>query len=447
MQDSTLTSEKGAPTVAHPTFREAFNVWMKIGLLSFGGPTGQIALMHRMLVEERHWIDDGRFLNALNFCMLLPGPEAMRLATYIGWRLHGIRGGLAAGLLFVLPGAAVVLTLSMIYAAFGQVPVIEALFFGVKAAVLVVVIEALLRVAKRALKGTEYWLLAAFSFVGIFFFAAPYPLLVLASTAVGYALTLRKGERGSVAPPVTAPVHGVALFETLSTAALWLAIWLGPLVAVAAIFGKGSVLAQIGYFFSKLAVVTFGGAYAVLAYMGQDVSSQYGWITPGEMMDGLGLAETTPGPLILVTQFVGYLAAYRHGGAGPSVTMGLLGAVVTLWATFAPCFLWVFTGAPYLEWLNKQPRLKGALAGVTAAVVGVILNLALWFGLHVIFKTVRLTTWGPLKLWTPDVATVDWRIIALTAISAFLLLWRHWNIMAVLAVAGGGALALRLAGI
>ncbi len=434
-----------APEITQPSYRQAFAVWLRIGLLSFGGPSGQIALMHRMLVDERKWIDDGRFLNALNFCMLLPGPEAMQLATYIGWRMHGIRGGLTAGLLFVLPGACVVLTLSMIYAAFGNVPTIEAIFLGIKAAVLVIVIEALLRIAKRALKAPEHWMLAVLSFVAIFFFGAPYPVLVLAAACIGYLLSMRQSTTAA-AKAASDRVHGVPLSRTLATAATWAVIWIAPLVAVAAIFGKGHVLAQIGYFFSKLAVVTFGGAYAVLAYMGQDVATQYGWITAGEMMDGLGLAETTPGPLILVTEFVGYLAGYRHGGGGTSLAMGIAGALITLWATFAPCFLWVFTGGPYVEWLNSQPKLKGALAGVTAAVVGVILNLTLWFALHVFFARVSLNQIGLLKLWTPDLATLDWKVVVLAAVSAFLLLWRHWNVVAVLAVASTGALALRLSG-
>ena len=431
-------------TPAKPTFREALDVWFRIGLLSFGGPTGQIALMHRMLVDERKWIDDGRFLNALNFCMLLPGPEAMQLATYAGWWLHGLRGGLAAGLLFVVPGAFVVLGLSMIYASFGHVPAIEALFLGIKAAVLIIVVEALLRISKRALKQPAHWLLAALSFVAIFFFGAPYPVLVAMAAIIGYLLALRQT---TVSATLAAQsLHGVPVSRTLGTAALWLTIWLAPLLAIAAAFGKSHVLTQIGFFFSKLAVVTFGGAYAVLGYMGQDVATQYGWITAGEMMDGLGLAETTPGPLILVTEFVGYLAGFRHGGAGPSFAMGLAGAAVTLWATFAPCFLWVFTGAPYVEWLNSQPRLKGALAGVTAAVVGVILNLALWFALHVFFGKVTLNAVGLLRLWTPDITTLDWRIVGLAGVSAFLLLWRHWNVITVLAVASAAALALQSAG-
>lgn len=430
------------------SYREALAVWFRIGLLSFGGPSGQIALMHRMLVDERKWIDDGRFLNALNFCMLLPGPEATQLATYVGWRLHGVRGGLTAGILFVLPGAFVILALSMIYAAFGNVPTIEAIFFGIKAAVLVIVVEALIRIAKRALKQPMHWLLAAVSFIAIFFLGAPYPFIVFASALAGYLLAWRDSAQTKSPLPSLGPTdHGVSPVQTIATAALWLAIWIVPLLAIAAIFGQSHVLAQIGYFFSKLAVVTFGGAYAVLAYMGQDVASQYGWISAGEMMDGLGLAETTPGPLILVTEFVGYLAAYRHSGLGLSVAMGIAGAVVTLWATFVPCFVWVFTGAPYIEWLNGQPKLKGALAGVTAAVVGVILNLAIWFALHVFFARVSLNQVGILKLWTPDVATLDWRVLLLAAVSAFLLLWRHWNVVLVLAIAAGGSLAFRLLGL
>jgi chromate transporter len=368
----------------------------------------------------------------------------MQLATYIGWRMHGIRGGLTAGLLFVLPGAAVIFALSMIYALFGQVPALQAIFLGIKAAVLIVVVEALLRISKRALKGPEHWVLAALSFVAIFFFSAPYPLIVAVAALIGYLLAVREGGK----PMATAAaLPGIPMQKTLGTASFWLAVWVVPLLAIAATFGPSHVLAQIGWFFSKLAVVTFGGAYAVLAYMGQDVASKYGWITPGEMLDGLGLAETTPGPLILVTEFVGFLAGYRHSGAGPSVVMGLLGAIITLWATFAPCFLWVFTGAPYVEWLNGQPRIKGALSGITAAVVGVILNLTVWFALHVFFGKVTPTLLGPLKLWVPDFATLDLKIVVLAAVSGFLLLRRHWNIIAVLAVAAAGGLALVATGI
>ena len=316
-------------------------LWARIGVLSFGGPTAQIALMHRIIVDEKKWLDEPHYLSALSFCMLLPGPEAMQLATYVGWRLHGLKGGLAAGLLFVLPGALVVLALSMIYAAFGNVPIVEAIFFGIKAAVLVIVIEALLRISKRALKLREHWIIAALSFIAIFFLNAPFPLIVLAAAVFGFFRATEAAVAGqsSLVPAM------ISTSKTLRTIGIWLVIWFVPLIAIAVVFGRDHVLSQMSLFFSKLAVVTFGGAYAVLAYMGQDVVTRYGWLDAGAMMDGLGLAETTPGPLILVTEFVGYLAAYRHGG-GPAVGMGLLGAFVALWATFAPCFLWIFAGAP-----------------------------------------------------------------------------------------------------
>lgn len=441
--DAPAVSRGAAETAApqpQPTLAEATREWGRIGLLSFGGPTAQIALMHKIIVDERKWLTESQFLNALSFCMLLPGPEAMQLATYVGWRLHGVKGGLAAGLLFVLPGALIVLALSMVYAALGNVPVVEALFLGIKAAVLVIVVEALLRIARRALKLTEHWIIAAVSFLAIFFLGAPFPLIVLAAALLGF---LRAGDAiaATAAPPVR-----VDLSSTLATVGVWLAVWIVPLATIAAIFGRDHVLTQLGLFFSKLAVVTFGGAYAVLAYMGQDVVTHYGWLDAGAMMDGLGLAETTPGPLILVTEFVGYLAAYRHGGE-PAMAMGLLGAFVALWATFVPCFLWIFAGAPYIEWITHQPRLKGALAAVTAAVVGVILNLAVWFALHVLFTHVSLVELWPLRLWTPDPLSLDWRVVALAALSGILLLQRHWGIPAVLAVSAALALLLGIAGL
>ena len=417
-----------------PTFREALTVWTRIGLLSFGGPAGQIALMHRVLVDERKWIDEPRYLNALNFCMLLPGPEAMQLATYVGWRLHGTRGGLAAGLLFVVPGALVVLALSMIYAAFGKVPAVEALFVGVKAAVLAIVVEALLRIARRSLKDRAEWWLAGAAFVAIFFFSVPFPLIVLAAAIFGFA---RSGGRS---PGQRAPTAvSVPLSRTLATTALWLAIWILPLAGLALTFGPAHVLSQLAAFFSKLAVVTFGGAYAVLAYMAQDVVQSYRWLTAGEMLDGLGLAETTPGPLILVTEFVGFLAAHRHGAGNPWA-MGLLGALVTLWATFAPCFLWIFAGAPYVEWLNSQPRLKSALAAVTAAVVGVILNLTVWFAIHVLFAGVGERFTGPLRLLIPDLATFSWPAALLSVLAVILLFALHRGVVTTLGICGALAL-------
>ena len=418
------------------SFSEALRIWTKIGLLSFGGPTAQIALMHRVIVDEKKWLSEQQFLNALGFCMLLPGPEAMQLATYSGWRLHGLKGGLAAGLLFVLPGAFVVLALAMIYAAFGNVPVVEALFLGVKAAVLVIVVEALLRIAKRALKAREHWLLAALSFVAIFFLALPFPLIVLLAALYGFW-------RGTSEPidDSHSSVITVSPRETLTTIITWLAIWAAPLVAIAVTLGRDNVLSQLGWFFSKLAVVTFGGAYAVLAYMGQEVVLDHNWLDAGQMMDGLGLAETTPGPLILVTEFVGYVAAFQHGG-NASLTYGLAGALVALWATFAPCFLWIFAGAPYIDWITGQPRLRAALSAITAAVVGVILNLAVWFALHVFFADVEEKRIGIVHLWSPDFATLDWRVVVLAVLSGGLLLWRHWGIAQVLSVSALGALCL-----
>ena len=425
---------------AKPSFAEAFALWGKIGVLSFGGPAGQIALMHRLLVDERRWIAPASFLHALNFCMLLPGPEAMQLATYIGWRLHGTTGGLAAGLLFVLPGAAIVLGLSIAYAFFGEVPLVEAAFLGVKAAVLVIVVEALIRVARRALRGPYDVAIAGAAFAAIFFFAAPFPVIIAAAALIGWLLALASP------PPATTPtaeLPPVPLSRTVKTATLWLAIWIVPLLAIAALFGRVHVTTDLALFFSKLAVVTFGGAYSVLAYMAQQAVETYGWLTPGEMLDGLGLAETTPGPLILVTEFVGFLAGFRHGGE-PALAFGLLGAAVTLWATFAPCFLWIFTGAPYVERLSASPRLAGALAGVTAAVVGVILNLSLWFALHVIFGTVTASRHGPVLLWTPDWASLNVEALLLSVLAAALLFGLHRGIVSTLAITAAAALAWSL---
>jgi chromate transporter len=427
-------------TSRHPTFQEALAVWGKIGILSFGGPAGQIALMHRTLVEERRWIAEKQFLHALNFCMLLPGPEAMQLATYVGWRLHGTAGGLAAGLLFVLPGAFVVLALSVAYALYGRVPVVEAAFLGVKAAVLVIVIEALIRVARRALRGPHDVAIAAAAFVAIFLFAAPFPLIIAAAALIGWLLALASPAVPST--PLT-DLSPVPLSRTLKTAALWLAIWLGPLLLTAALFGRAHVTADIALFFSKLAVVTFGGAYSVLAYMAQQAVETYGWLSAGEMLDGLGLAETTPGPLILVTEFVGFLASFRHGGE-PKLAFGLLGAAITLWATFAPCFLWIFVGAPYVERLSASPRLAGALAGVTAAVVGVILNLSVWFALHVIFGVVTATWHGPVRLWTPVPASLNFEALSLSVLAAVLLLGLRLGIAGTLALTAVAALAWSL---
>jgi chromate transporter len=417
-----------------PGFVEALRVWARIGLLSFGGPAAQIALMHRVLVEERRWLDERTFLSALSFCMLLPGPEAMQLATYSGWRLYGVRGGLAAGLLFVAPGALLVLTLSILYGAYGHTPPAAALFTGVKAAVLAIVLEALVRLRRRALRDGFDWLVAAAAFVAIFFLTLPFPLVIAAAALAGY---LRAPVPAPSASPIAAPA--IPIGQTLRTIVVWLAVWIVPLAAVVAVFGADHVLSQIAWFFSKLAVVTFGGAYAVLAYMAQEVVAGYKWLTPGEMLDGLGLAETTNGPLILVTEFVGYTAAHRFGGGAP-VVMGLLGALVALWATFAPCFLWIFAGAPYIERLTHSPRLSSALQTVTAAVVGVIGNLSLWFALHVLFAVVGERSIGPVRVLVPDLASIDWVAIALSGVALMLVFVVRAGIAVTLGICGAAAI-------
>ncbi|MGR3513293.1 MAG: chromate efflux transporter [Paracoccaceae bacterium] len=383
----------------------------RIGLLSFGGPAAQIALMHRVLVEEKAWLKEREFLNALSFSMLLPGPEAMQLATYAGWRRAGVPGGLVAGGLFVLPGAAVILALGIIYVLFGALSWVEAAFLGIQATVVAIVIEALIKVAKKALKRPTDWAIAAMSFVAIFAFGLPFPVII-ALAAVWGALSAQANTLTEAAPPLPES----ATRATICTVIIWLTIWWLPIALLA--LTNSALLTDIALFFSKLAVVTFGGAYALLAYMTQTVVTDYGWITTDEMMDGLGLAETTPGPLILVTQFVGFLAGYNAAGLG----MAMLAAGITLWVTFVPCFLWIFTGAPYVERLLHMPRLSVALHGITAAVVGVILNLSLWFSAHVLFRQIDLVTFGPLRMIAPDWATLDLLAAGIAAVAAILLL-------------------------
>lgn len=414
MSETVLTSTK-------PSLLEATRIWWKIGILSFGGPAAQISLMHKNVVDENKWLSEQQFLNALGFCMLLPGPEAMQLATYAGWRLHGVLGGLIAGLLFVLPGAAIIMILAGIYASYGNVPLVSALFYGVKAAVLVIVLEALIKVSKKALSAKAHWLIAGLAFVGLFFFAVPYPLIVLGAGLYGF-FAMRNTHSTQHQTPAS-----VSLRKSLSTVIIWLAIWLFPLFLLS-LLGAPEILVQIGQFFSTLAVVTFGGAYAVLAYMAQDVVTQFGWLSAEEMIDALGLAETTPGPLILVTQFVGFLAGFKEGG----FWLALLAALVALWMTFAPCFLWIFTGAPYLEWISGQPRLKNALTAIMAAVVGVILNLSIWFALHVLFSDITRLEFGLAHIWWPAFHSIEWLALALFAISSVLVFKLHWNILKVL---------------
>jgi chromate transporter len=414
------------------TFREALRVWAYVGLNSFGGPAGQIAVMHRVLVEEKRWIGERRFLHALNYCMLLPGPEATQLAVYVGWLMHRTIGGLAAGILFVLPGALVMLVLSASYAAFGEIAWVAALFYGIKAAVLAVVVEAVVRIGRRALKNRVMVLLALAAFVAIFFFGVPFPAIVLAAGLFGWAGARVRPElfapaareasgledRGSVLGEETPDHARPTLARALRVLATSLVLWFAPLALAAAAFGRESVFVDLGLFFSRAAVVTFGGAYAVLAYVAEQAVVVHGWIGPGGMLDGLGLAETTPGPLILVLEFVGFQGAHaRPEGLAP-LAAGALGAALTVWVTFVPCFLWIFLGAPWIEVLRGNRSLNGALSAITAAVVGVILNLAVWFALHVLFAEVGQRSFGLLRLWTPRWETLDVRALVISVLAS-----------------------------
>ena len=389
-----------------PAFEKAFRFWLTLGFINFGGPAGQIALMHRELVDRRKWIGEERFLHALNYCMLLPGPEAQQLAIYVGWVLHGVRGGLAAGVLFIAPAFFLMLGLSWTYALHGHVPWVAALFGGLRAAVIAIVAAAVLRLGARALTRPGARLTAAAAFVALFVFDAPFPLVVGAAAAIGWASSRPGARPPNAVAPTGAPLD-LPRSRPLATLAIGLAAWWLPLLAVAAFFGRDHVLGREAVFFSKAAMVTFGGAYAVLSYIDQAAVHQYGWLEPGHMLDGLGLAETTPGPLIMVTEFVGYLAAFRNpGGLSPQLA-GTLGAAVTVWATFAPCFLWIFLGAPYIERLRGRRTLDAALSAITAAVVGVVLNLALVLALHTLFRDVRIVSWGIVRLPLVAPASLD----------------------------------------
>ncbi len=426
-----------------PSFSDLVRVFTRIGLLSFGGPAGQIALMHRELVDERHWVSEEQYLHALNFCHLLPGPEAQQLATWIGWKLHGLRGGLAAGLLFVVPGALVILALSVLYALAADLAWFAALFLGIKAAVLAIVVQALIRIAGRALNTGFKRALAVLAFIALFFFDLPFPLVVLGAGAIGMMVAGSWPEWLAIKAGGNTPVAGPRPWaQTIRTVLVWGAIWAAPMLLVLVTLGRGHVLWDIGSFFSQLAVVTFGGAYAVLAYMAQEAVQGYGWLSPGEMADGLGLAETTPGPLIMVTQFVGYLAAFRAPEPFSPLVAGLLGAALTTWVTFAPCFLWIFTFAPWIERMENAKRLKGGLAALTAAVVGVIANLTVWFLIHVLFARVGEVRFGALRLYSPDMSSLDWRALCIAIAAALLLLRFKRSVPEVLALAGVAGLVL-----
>ncbi|KQP94078.1 chromate transporter [Methylobacterium sp. Leaf113] len=445
------------------TLREAVPVWGRIASLSFGGPAGQIAVMHRILVEERRWISENRFLHALNFCTLLPGPEAQQLATYVGWLMHGTRGGLVAGGLFVLPGVIAIMVLSWVYALYGNVGIVAGLFFGLKAAVLAIVAQAVLRIGRRALKSRTMVGLAAVSFIAIYFLDVPFPIIVLTAGVIGYL-----GGRAGLPQFQAGGGHGAsgkadggpyllgddelpreraAHGHTLRTLAFWAALWLVPVLAVLFLLGPANVFGQIAVFFSQMAMVTFGGAYAVLAYVAQQAVDHYGWLKPGEMLDGLGMAETTPGPLIMVTQFVGFMAAFRNPGALPPLLAGTLGGLLTTWVTFAPCFLWIFVGAPYIERLRGNHALAGALAAITAAVVGVILNLAVWFALHTIFAQVTPFVAGPLRFDVPVLASLNPWALLLSAAAILAVFRFKVGVIPTLAASAAAGLVLRVAGV
>jgi chromate transporter len=448
-------------------FREAFRVWLRVAALSFGGPAGQIAVMHRILVEEKRWIGETRFLHALNYCMLLPGPEATELAIYIGWLLHRLRGGIMAGTLFVLPGIVVLMALSWLYAGFGEVGVVKALFFGLNAAVLAVVLEAVVRVGKRALKNRTMLAIAALAFIGIFFLAVPFPLIIIAAALIGFAgnaagiaafrpATARDGGAGSdEAPAAIDAAFARAIPEhvrpsarrAVKIAVVGLVAWLLPLALLLLTLGPDNVFTSIAAFFGEMAVVTFGGAYAVLAYVAQQAVQFYHWLLPGEMLAGLGMAETTPGPLIMVVQFVGFMAAFRHPGPLAPMLAGTLGGLLATWVTFAPCFVWIFVGGPYIEALRGNKALGAALSAITAAVVGVILNLALWFALHTLFHQVdERHAWG-LVLQVPQWPTLDLAALVL-ALAAMLALFRlKLGMIPTLLACSLAGIALHLAGV
>lgn len=461
--------DRAAPPAAPKTydhgisFSEAFRVWLRIAALSFGGPAGQIAVMHRILVDEKRWIGEHRFLHALNYCMLLPGPEAQQLAIYIGWLLHRTAGGLVAGILFVLPGFLAILGLSYIYAAFGNVTVVEGLFFGLKAAVLAVVVQAVFRIGSRALKNRLMIGIAAAAFVAIFVFQVPFPLIILTAGIIGYIggrsgspqFRVGGGHKAGSGPTLAdedsalgeeIPAHARPnLAWSLKVSAVFLLLWLVPLALLYLYLSPDNVFTQIGVFFSKMAVVTFGGAYAVLAYVAQEAVQHFGWLKPGEMLDGLGMAETTPGPLIMVVQFVGFMGAYRDPGTLDPMIAATLAAILTTWVTFIPCFLWIFLGAPFIERLRGNVALTGAMSAITAAVVGVILNLAVWFALHTLFAQVTTLQLGAISIDTPALGSIVLPSVVLSIAAAVAIFRFKASVIATLLVCALAGMAWTLA--
>jgi chromate transporter len=436
------------------SFREALRFWFKLGWISFGGPAGQIAIMHRELVERRRWISEERFLHALNFCMLLPGPEAQQLATYIGWLKHRALGGVAAGVLFVLPGFVIITVISILYISFSSLTALQGVLFGLKAAVLAVVLEAVVRIARRALTRRLHWFIAAAAFVAIYAFGVSFPVIVAAAALMGFVerrmapslrLTLSPTKSGAptndFGSDVTQSVRrGPGPLRVL---AVCLTLWFAPLLLLYAALGPDHVLTLEGLFFSKMAVVTFGGAYAALAYVAQETVQRYHWLSADDMMQGLALAETTPGPLILVLTFVGFVAAFRDAAPFDPLSAGLLGAALTTWVTFVPCFLWILLGAPHLERLRSNPALSAALASVTAAIVGVILNLAIWFGLHALFTDVRTFDGFGLQAPIPVISSIDVRAAVIAAAAMIALLRFKTPMVPTLAAAAAAGFVLR----
>ena len=454
-----MTSDRDADAPVHDvSFSEATRFWIKLGFISFGGPTGQIAIMHDELVERRKWISNGRFLHALNYCMLLPGPEAQQLAIYVGWLLHKVRGGIVAGVAFVLPAFFLILGLSYVYVTYGEVPWVSGIFYGLSAAVIGIVTAAVIRIGSKALRNPVMYVVAGAAFLAIFVFHVPFPLIVIVAGLIGLVAGQRwpgpfsisqghgeMGQKAALSDDGSAGEHThISFRRSAKVLVVGLAVWFIPLVLVALWRGRGDVLTQQAWFFSKAAVVTFGGAYAVLAYINQAAVMQFGWLLPAQMVAGLGLAESTPGPLIMVTEFVGFVGAYQNPGGLNPVVAGVLGAIVVTWATFAPCFLWIFLGAPFIEHLRTNVRLTNALTTITAAIVGVVLNLALWFGIQTLFNQVRdVNVFGgpvPVPVWS----SIDLFATSVAAIS-FVGLWKlRWKVIPVVLVSAAAGLVYQV---
>jgi chromate transporter len=442
---ATIANVSFRPPTGGVEFGAALRTWLYVGLNSFGGPAGQIAVLHREIVERRAWLSERRFLHALNYCMLLPGPEAQQLATYVGWLLNGVRGGLAAGILFVLPGVAAIMALSILYAGYHDVALVQALFYGIKPAVVAVVAAAVLRIGQRAIGSWPHGAIAAGAFIAIYFFDVAFPLIILGAALAGWLIgRLRPTEEPASDAQPAADSARPALRRSLLVLAIGLTAWLGPVALLVVWLGPANVYSQLGTFFSTAAVVTFGGAYAVLAYVAQQAVDVFGWLSPGQMLDGLGMAESTPGPLIMVVQFVGFMGAFRQAGALDPLMAGALGGLLVSWVTFVPSFLWIFLGAPYAEYLRGRPGLAAAMSGITAAVVGVMANLAIWFALQTLFAVTGEVRPGPVRLHTVDASTLDLAALALAVLALVALTRLRWPLLLTFAASAAAGVAWRL---